>query len=325
VGTDRKALLRINEPAANGLAQEHSVTARVGSWLTVDSLQGARALAQRFKTAWAGFMIETVSETLMLGGGVGRRETRYLEHTCDERGRSRWRALGRPLPFEDARAVTRWRQRKRFSVNSDGYELLSAFLGGPLDEGSEITTERKVAPPAPMRRFEPADEERSPAEQLRDAFYERRWSSLAKLARAPKARAEAGELLYVAAQDGDARAMKLLLAAKADPNTRGSGGQTALHITYPPALVAALVKAGADVDARDDRGLTPLLAEMSNLNPRSASYVRALLAAGANPDARAPDGRSPEGLLRRYVQRRKAAEQWAPAVERLIARARARV
>jgi hypothetical protein len=324
VGTDRKALLRINAPAATWLAQERNVSAPVGIWLTVDTLEGARALAQRFKTAWAGFVIETVSETLMLGGGVGRRETRYLEQTCDERGRSRWRASGAPLPFEDGRAVTRWLQRKRFSVNSDGYELLSAFLGGPLDELSEITTEeRTVALPAVPRRFEPAAEERSPAEQLRDAFYDRRWSIVAKLARAPEARAEAGELLYLAAQDGNARAMKVLLAAKADPNTRGEGGQTALHITYAPALVAALVKAGADVEARDSRGLTPLLAEMSNLNPRSASYVRALLAAGANPDARAPDGRSPEGLLRRYVQRRKAAAQWAPGVERLIAGARA--
>ena len=59
----------------------------------------------------------------------------------------------------------------------------------------------------------------------------------------------------------------------------------------PPAAVAALLAAGADVNARNRSGLTPLhLAASSNENP---AVIGLLLEAGANLEARDDDGDTP--------------------------------
>ena len=54
--------------------------------------------------------------------------------------------------------------------------------------------------------------------------------------------------------------------------------------------VRAAIKAGADVNARNELGVTPLMgAAYSNTNP---DVVKALIAAGANVNARAEDGKT---------------------------------
>ncbi|KAK7946767.1 uncharacterized protein PG986_011088 [Apiospora aurea] len=57
----------------------------------------------------------------------------------------------------------------------------------------------------------------------------------------------------------------MLLSAGADPNARNVRGETPLHCACPgsPGLVDILVRYGADIDAVDENGFTPLLTMMS--------------------------------------------------------------
>ena len=76
---------------------------------------------------------------------------------------------------------------------------------------------------------------------------------------------------------------------------RNENGVTPLHWAARgnenPAVIAALVDAGADLKARTGYGLTPLhAAAISNANP---AVITALLDAGADPNARTEDGETP--------------------------------
>jgi ankyrin repeat protein len=65
-----------------------------------------------------------------------------------------------------------------------------------------------------------------------------------------------------------AACMRLLLAAGADPNLRGPQGQTALHVAAQRGanpVVAALAEFGADLEAKDAGGKTPLDYASGNL------------------------------------------------------------
>ena len=74
-----------------------------------------------------------------------------------------------------------------------------------------------------------------------------------------------------------------------NPKVRNKQGETPLHkaVAYnkTPAVVTALLKAGAGVNARDVYGNTPLL-EAANYN--NLSVILALLNAGAEVNARTP-------------------------------------
>ena len=101
--------------------------------------------------------------------------------------------------------------------------------------------------------------------------------------------------LAVAADSGSLGVVHLLLEHGADPNDRVWGEYTALHITalqdYPPAvapqekendldIARALISAGANVNARNERGETPLhLATQENNLP----LLKLLIGYGANP------------------------------------------
>ena len=72
-----------------------------------------------------------------------------------------------------------------------------------------------------------------------------------------------------------------------------------------PAVITALLEAGADPEARDKFGGTPLLAASGNENP---AVIAALLDAGADLKARAEDS-VPENDAEAVRWFRKAAEQ----------------
>jgi len=111
--------------------------------------------------------------------------------------------------------------------------------------------------------------------------------------------------LMVAARSAHAQAMARLLAGGANANARSVNGQTALILaadgrnepTRDPSfhsrieqVLAALVRAGADINAANHAGVTALHAATWGFD---AGRVRCLLGLGANPHTRAANGSTP--------------------------------
>lgn len=96
--------------------------------------------------------------------------------------------------------------------------------------------------------------------------------------------------LMYAALYGDAEAVRLLLAARANPNMANESGGTALMYALDDAeKTRLLLDAGADPNARSGEGRTALLIAVG----RTGSYpiVKLLLEKGASVSARLSDGR----------------------------------
>jgi ankyrin repeat protein len=134
------------------------------------------------------------------------------------------------------------------------------------------------------------------------------------LARDPGLAVAAGEFGFSAMnlQDMyfDPQIFALLLKNGADVNATNDDGITLLHILAEPEHVPLLIANGADLEARDVLGRTPLLVQIEE--PERQDMIKALLAAGANPNTRGNQGQTPLGvaeddqdsetadLLRRY-------------------------
>ena len=116
----------------------------------------------------------------------------------------------------------------------------------------------------------------------------------------PQAPVASAPAIFSAARTAtDPRVITLLTDAGADPNTRlggglrgtGGAGSTPLHTAAAqnpaPGIVNALVAAGANVDARDSEGKTPLHAAWTNRR----AVIQALRRLGADPLARDERGR----------------------------------
>ena len=99
--------------------------------------------------------------------------------------------------------------------------------------------------------------------------------------------------LIDSAQEQDVEAVRKLLQAGVDANTRRADGVTALHWAAhwgDLETAEALLRAGADANAAEGRGVTPLLlaCELG-----AESMVARLLAAGANPNTPQKNGITP--------------------------------
>lgn len=114
----------------------------------------------------------------------------------------------------------------------------------------------------------------------------------------------------------DLETLKLLLDSRRDSNIV-ENVLFALQQTYVPSpegrpldeMVAVLVAAGASLEEKNMRGLTPLLASVD-----SPTMFEALLRAGANRNATDPRG---NGVLHVFMSRTHLFQQTAPSVERL--------
>ena len=69
-----------------------------------------------------------------------------------------------------------------------------------------------------------------------------------------------GTALHIAVQGDHLRVTKLLLFCQADVNAKDNRGLTPLHLAMGGEVAAVLLASGADVNARDERGGTPLYA-----------------------------------------------------------------
>ena len=86
---------------------------------------------------------------------------------------------------------------------------------------------------------------------------------------------------------------RLLLDAGVNPNNRRESGRAALHFIrgpYAVELAELLIAHGADVNAQDDGGVTPLFAAVK---AQETALVRTLLAAGADPSIADKGGITP--------------------------------
>ena len=93
-----------------------------------------------------------------------------------------------------------------------------------------------------------------------------------------------------AVKQGNAAAVKALIAQKADVNAAEADGMTALHWAVRAndvPTVQMLLRAGAKVNAVSRYGMTPILLAAQNGDP---TVVAALLKAGANPNSAMPEG-----------------------------------
>ena len=91
---------------------------------------------------------------------------------------------------------------------------------------------------------------------------------------------------------GDSAMVRRLIADGADPNAGETDGTTALHWAARRDDVEAaslLLEAGADVDAANRYGVTPLLLASEN----GTAMVETFLAAGADPNVASPEGETP--------------------------------
>ena len=98
--------------------------------------------------------------------------------------------------------------------------------------------------------------------------------------------------LVDAVKMGDSAIVRRLIADGADPNAGEADGTTALHWAARRDDVEAaslLLDAGADVDAANRYGVTPLLLASEN----GTAMVETFLAAGADPNVASPEGETP--------------------------------
>ncbi len=124
-----------------------------------------------------------------------------------------------------------------------------------------------------------------------------RAAALARGGAAREADADGATALMLAANLGNLAMVEALVAAGADVNAADARGFTPLfHACYNadedrgfPEVVKALLAAGADREARIGYGVRPLMYAAGN---GEAGVVEALLAAGADPAAKNEGGRT---------------------------------
>lgn len=110
--------------------------------------------------------------------------------------------------------------------------------------------------------------------------------------------------LLSAALAGNFETVELLLANGANVNNQNNKGSTAMHfISYSESrdlnIARALIKAKADINIRDQKGYTPLLAAVTT---GKQDLIDLLLANGADPTSRSDAGEDIAAIAAFYKQ-----------------------
>ncbi|MEU8777592.1 ankyrin repeat domain-containing protein [Streptomyces sp. NPDC048606] len=128
---------------------------------------------------------------------------------------------------------------------------------------------------------------------------ERAWTS--GEGRLPRALREERQDLFERAQHGDAPGVLALLDAGVDPRVRNGRGQGLLHVLYlldHEELLPRLLGVGLGLEDHDRAGRTPLLSAVHHGG--APALVRALIDAGARVDVTDEEGLSLPQIARRY-------------------------
>lgn len=229
----------------------------------------------------------------------------FVRYRRDDVGRSDW--------LDGVDAVRAWNAAgKRLEregtypdeVNGDGFEMVAFYgvparveidLPGPsasLAVDYDLTFGNPRATKVAKRLVESADERESDAAASASA------GSPADLAGMGHPSIDADQLLG-AAGSGDAKAVRLLLAAGVAPNARGTSGMTALHVATAVSkdeVVDLLLEAGADPNATDGNGLTPLFGLAAQCDQTPA--IAKLIARGADVNAHGTSPVTPLALAK---------------------------
>lgn len=94
--------------------------------------------------------------------------------------------------------------------------------------------------------------------------------------------------LHMAVGEHDQGTIMFLLDNGADPNAQNVDGISPLHLAAYPEWVPLLIRYGGNVELRSSEGSTPLIVHAAEAD--SDEVMRALLTAGADPNARDAHG-----------------------------------
>lgn len=98
---------------------------------------------------------------------------------------------------------------------------------------------------------------------------------------------------------------RLLVKHGADPNARNDSGMTPLHLANSPVMAQVLVELGADVNAKSDAGQSPLCVLAAEADGYDSMQV--LIEAGADPVIKDDYGQTPADIARRREEHDKVA------------------
>lgn len=112
--------------------------------------------------------------------------------------------------------------------------------------------------------------------------------------------------LHNAVIDRDVPKVQSLVASGADVNASDDNGWTPLHFAVQEgifATVALLLDAGAHVDPQDSHGNTPLFKALFGFDGKDGSIIEVLLKKGANPDIKNKSDVSPYDFAQRVANK----------------------